>query len=75
MTTEVSLTDVDALCDQLLDQCPVATTPEREFLGCQYDLGLAWTHFPEDSAASMPHLGYKSGCLRELRKLAARSAA
>ncbi|HBX78348.1 MAG TPA: acyl-CoA dehydrogenase [Acidimicrobiaceae bacterium] len=46
MTTEVSLTDVDALCDQLLDQCPVATTPEREFLGCQYDLGLAWTHFP-----------------------------
>jgi alkylation response protein AidB-like acyl-CoA dehydrogenase len=33
--------------DRLLSQFPPATTPEREFLGAQFDAGLAWVHFPE----------------------------
>ena len=36
-----------ALIDQLLAEAPPATTDEREFLGRQFDLGLAWVHFPE----------------------------
>ncbi len=38
---------VHALVDQLLEECPPKETPEREFLGRQYDLGLAWVQFPE----------------------------
>jgi alkylation response protein AidB-like acyl-CoA dehydrogenase len=38
---------VNALVDQLLEECPPESTPEREFLGRQFDLGLAWVHFPE----------------------------
>jgi alkylation response protein AidB-like acyl-CoA dehydrogenase len=38
---------VAALVDQLLaDHDPRETTPEA-FLGAQFDLGLAWVHFPE----------------------------
>lgn len=38
---------VSDLCDQLLATCdPKNSTPE-EFLGHQYDLGLAWVHFPK----------------------------
>jgi alkylation response protein AidB-like acyl-CoA dehydrogenase len=38
---------VHALCAQLLEHHPPSSTPEREFLEAQYDLGLAWVHFPE----------------------------
>jgi alkylation response protein AidB-like acyl-CoA dehydrogenase len=38
---------VIALCDQLLEESPPRSTPAQEFLGRQYDLGLAWVHFPE----------------------------
>jgi alkylation response protein AidB-like acyl-CoA dehydrogenase len=38
---------VNSALDQLLAEFPPATTPEREFLGAQYDAGLAWVHFPE----------------------------
>ncbi|HET6952240.1 MAG TPA: acyl-CoA dehydrogenase family protein [Acidimicrobiales bacterium] len=34
------------LCAALLAEAPPATTPPAEFLGRQYDLGLAWVHFP-----------------------------
>ena len=40
---------VEALIDQLLADAPPATTSERDFLGTQYDLGLAWVQFPEGS--------------------------
>ena len=40
---------VDALVQQLIDECPPATTSEQDFLGRQYDLGLAWVHFPDGS--------------------------
>ena len=35
------------LCEQLLAEAPPADTPSTEFLGRQFDLGLAWVHFPE----------------------------
>ena len=36
-----------ALCEQLLAEHDPATTPAAEFLGAQFDLGIAWVHFPE----------------------------
>ena len=38
---------VDPLIDQLLDGYDRASTPEVDLRGRQYDLGLAWVHFPE----------------------------
>ncbi len=38
---------VHGLVDDLLATCPPASTAAVEFLGVQYDLGLAWVHFPE----------------------------
>jgi alkylation response protein AidB-like acyl-CoA dehydrogenase len=38
---------VNDLCDELLAAHPPKSTPPQEFLGAQYDLGLAWVHFPE----------------------------
>ena len=35
------------LVDRLLTECPPDGTGERAFLERQYDLGLAWVHFPE----------------------------
>ncbi|HVV35398.1 MAG TPA: acyl-CoA dehydrogenase family protein [Acidimicrobiales bacterium] len=37
---------IDELIDELLRKHPPATTPPAEFWGAQYDLGLAWVHFP-----------------------------
>jgi alkylation response protein AidB-like acyl-CoA dehydrogenase len=37
------------LVDDLLEEHPPATTPSSEFLGAQFDRGLAWIHFPEGS--------------------------
>jgi alkylation response protein AidB-like acyl-CoA dehydrogenase len=33
--------------DQLLAEHDPSTTPARDFLGAQFDAGLAWVHFPE----------------------------
>jgi alkylation response protein AidB-like acyl-CoA dehydrogenase len=38
---------VDALVDELLATHDPHTTKSEEFRGAQYDLGLAWVHFPE----------------------------
>lgn len=38
---------VDALIDQLLGEHPPASTSPEEFLGAQFDLGLAWVHNAE----------------------------
>ena len=40
--------NVDELVDGLLADFPPATTPAQEFLGEQFDRGLAWVHFPTD---------------------------
>src|SRR3974390_2221015 len=39
-------TNVDELVDDLLAECPPATTPAPQLLGEQYDRGLAWVHYP-----------------------------
>ncbi len=39
--------NVDELVDQLLSDLPPAGTPPKEFLGEQFDRGLAWLHYPE----------------------------
>ena len=38
---------VEGLCEQLLAELPPRETPPGDFLGRQFDLGLAWVHFPE----------------------------
>jgi alkylation response protein AidB-like acyl-CoA dehydrogenase len=40
--------NVDELVDQLLSDMPPAETPAKDFLGEQYDRGLAWLHYPKD---------------------------
>jgi alkylation response protein AidB-like acyl-CoA dehydrogenase len=40
---------VTQLCDELLAKLDPKSTPPAEFLGAQYDLGLAWVHYPEGS--------------------------
>jgi alkylation response protein AidB-like acyl-CoA dehydrogenase len=48
ITTATSAEErVAALCDQLLGELDPRSTKVEEFLGRQYDLGLAWVHFPE----------------------------
>lgn len=45
-TTDVTA-DLTARIQALLDEYDPATTEPREFLGAQYDAGLAWVHLPE----------------------------
>ncbi len=40
---------VTDLVEQLIESYPPATTSAVEFLGAQFDLGLAWVHFDEGS--------------------------
>src|ERR1039458_6913849 len=37
---------VNQLIALLLDKCPPATTPAKEFWATQFDMGLAWVQFP-----------------------------
>src|SRR5258708_39523347 len=41
--------NVDELVDSLLADFPPGSTPTQEFLGQQFDRGLAWLHFPVGS--------------------------
>ena len=41
--------NVDELVDGLLADLPPGTTPPQQFLGEQFDRGLAWLHFPPGS--------------------------
>ena len=45
VTSEEQL--VNGLIDQLLAEHPPASTDAVTFLGAQFDLGLAWVHFPK----------------------------
>ena len=45
--TDRDLERVEGLISQLLEEHPPAETPETEFWGAQYDLGLAWVWHPE----------------------------
>ncbi len=39
--------DLDARVEALLDEHDPATSDPRDFLGAQYDAGLAWVHLPQ----------------------------
>ena len=41
--------NVDELVDALVADFPPGTTPAQEFLGQQFDRGLAWVHFPPEA--------------------------
>jgi alkylation response protein AidB-like acyl-CoA dehydrogenase len=41
--------NVDELVDALVADFPPATTPPQQFLGEQFDRGLAWLHYPPGS--------------------------
>jgi len=47
----IAITDeerlVSELTEQLIADLPPKDAPAREFLGAQFDRGLAWVHFPE----------------------------
>jgi alkylation response protein AidB-like acyl-CoA dehydrogenase len=65
---------LDALIDELVTAFPPSTTKPVDFLGEQFDRGLAWTHFPLGHGG----LGLTSAdqlhALRRLSKLGAPSA-
>ncbi len=45
--SDVTTSDVAALVESLLRECPPASATPADFLGAQFDRGLAWVHFPE----------------------------
>lgn len=45
-TTKIDEAAVLEMAQELLKEYPPATTPVIEFLGAQFDKGLAWVHFP-----------------------------
>jgi alkylation response protein AidB-like acyl-CoA dehydrogenase len=47
MSTEDFSADVNARVQALLDKHDPATTDPRDFLGAQFDAGLAWVHLPQ----------------------------
>ena len=47
MSTATDEQRVNALVDELLEKFPPSKVSVVEFLGAQYDLGLAWVHFDE----------------------------
>ena len=65
-TTEAKATDRDrvlALADELLAEHPPASTDRAEFLGAQFDKGLAWVHFSEGNGG----LGLSPGLQSEIQ--------
>ncbi|OBH53710.1 acyl-CoA dehydrogenase [Mycobacterium mantenii] len=44
--TAADIADLDARVQALLDEHDPATSSPRDFLGAQYDSGLAWVHLP-----------------------------
>jgi alkylation response protein AidB-like acyl-CoA dehydrogenase len=44
---ELSIEEIDSMVDQLVADYPPETTGHVEFLGAQFDRGLAWVHFEE----------------------------
>ena len=45
-STESDVQLVATLTAELMAEFPPATTSDLDFLGAQYDKGLAWVHFP-----------------------------
>ena len=47
MSTATDEQRVNALVDELLEKFPPKQVSTTDFLGAQFDLGLAWVHFDE----------------------------
>ena len=62
---------IDERIDKLLAEADPKTTPNEEFRGAQYDLGLAWVHFPEGSGG----LGLPPNHQREIDRRLRRAGA
>lgn len=58
---------IDERIDQLLGEFPPSSTDAVTFLGAQFDLGLAWAHFPEGDGGVG---GTPADHLRVLQRLA-----
>jgi len=72
MTT--SAADLDALIDELVAEFPPSSTKPVEFLGEQFDRGLAWAHFPLGNGGLGLSPADQLHALRRLSKLGAPSA-
>jgi alkylation response protein AidB-like acyl-CoA dehydrogenase len=59
------------LVQQLLDELPPAASDPTTFLGRQFDLGLAWVHFPEGHGG----LGLAPGLQKTINETLARAGA
>ena len=65
---------VTELCDELLAKLDPKTTSAPEFLGAQYDFGLAWVHFAEGFGGTGPQ-GSTSRLGTSVRLIASSSVA
>ena len=73
-TTDVAPPDellLDERINRLLESHPPGSTPDREFLGAQFDAGLAWVHFPEGSGGLGLSRKLQSLVIDRLRKAGA----
>ncbi len=55
---------IDGLVDRLLEEHPPGDTDPVEFLGAQFDLGLAWVHFDEGNGG----LGLRPGLQKRVQE-------
>ncbi len=62
---------VDERLERLLDEHPPGVNDEEEFWGAQFDLGLAWVHFPEGSGGLGVSRSLQRVVVEELRKAGA----
>ncbi len=60
--------EVDRLVDQLLAQTPPGTATTSDVLGAQFDLGLAWVHFPEGAGGLGLNPGVQQRVANRLRE-------
>jgi alkylation response protein AidB-like acyl-CoA dehydrogenase len=72
MTT--SEADLDTLIDDFVAAFPPSSTSPVEFLGAQFDRGLAWTHFPLGNGGLGLTPADQQHTLRRLSRLGAPSA-
>ncbi len=67
--------ELDALVDELLADVPPASVGAVEFLGAQFDRGLAWVHFPRGEGGLGGSPADQQHVLRRLMHAGAPSAA
>jgi alkylation response protein AidB-like acyl-CoA dehydrogenase len=66
---------VEELLSRLLAEFPPGSTPEAEFLGAQFDAGLAWVHFPVGYGGLGLSRRHQAHITRALRKAGAPTGA